>query len=117
MGFDIWAYDEKRHEVAYLRSYMGGFRMTAEQGYDWFKLIDASECDAGVSGNGDEKYISLDKLINALNVLEKHDPRGKLSSEGRDEWTYRKPQLKEFMEKCIDWIKKNNKEEIIIYFG
>lgn len=40
MGFGIYAYDEDGNEIAYLRAYMGAFRMCKEQGYDWFNLID-----------------------------------------------------------------------------
>ena len=42
---------------------MGTFGMIQEQGYDWFKLIDATECDGGVSGLGIEKKIKLVKLL------------------------------------------------------
>jgi len=68
------------------------------------------------------KKIKLALLENALKVLLKHKPKN-LASSGpgdppdRDEFIDRKPRLKEFMEKCIVWCKKNNKEEILIYFG
>lgn len=62
MGFDIYAIEnvlwESGDEIAYHRAYMGAFRMMREQGYDWFNLIDAEECNGGVSGNGTEKFIS-----------------------------------------------------------
>jgi hypothetical protein len=116
MGFDIYAIDEEGNEVAYLRAYMGAFRMCREQGYDWFKLIDAEECDGGVSGTGESKRISLRNLEKALEVLKEHDPKGKLSGEGRDEWSYRKPLLKGFMDKCVEYCLKNDKKSILIKF-
>ena len=119
MGFDIFARDGEE-EVVYLRAYMGAFRMCEEQGYDWFELIDAQECNGGVSGTGEEKQIKLSDLRKALKVLESHNPSGLASSlwneEKRDEWTHRKPILKEFMEKCIAWCEKNKKESILIEF-
>ncbi|GAH99790.1 unnamed protein product, partial [marine sediment metagenome] len=42
-------------------------------GYDWFKLIDANECDGGVSGLAIEKNIKLVKLQNAVEKLKKYD--------------------------------------------
>lgn len=116
LGFDIDVYDQDGKEIAYLRAYMGAFRMCREQGYDWFKLIDAEECDGGVSGTGDSKPILLKNLERAMAELERHDTKGKLSSEERDEWTYRKPLLKEFMQKCIEYCVKNNKKSILIAF-
>lgn len=125
MGFDITAYESEKEitEIAYLRTYMGAFRMCDEQGYDWFGLIDAYECYGGVSGNGTGKYIMLTKLLNAMYKLDHHDTKGKLADSSfdgtdmRDEWTYRKPMLKEFMQKCIDWCTKNQTGKIYIYFG
>jgi hypothetical protein len=130
MGFDITAYatDEETddfdlvEEVAYHRAYMGGFRMMREQGYDWFELIDAYDCYGGVSGNGTAKLIKLALLKNALKVLMEHKPTN-LANNGlpdgdlRDEFSDRKPILKEFMEKCIEFCEKNEKGEILIYFG
>ena len=122
MGFDITAYSTNKKEVAYHRAYMGGFRMMREQGYDWFLLIDASECDAGVSGNGDEKNIKLIDLKVAIRILENHKPTNLANSgfnneQDRDEFSYRKPILKDFMEKCIKWCEENKKDSILIYFG
>lgn len=130
MGYDITAYESAKTweninsvtEIAYLRTYMGAFRMCREQGYDWFKYIDAIELDGGVSGRGDGKYITLTNLENAMFKLDNHDTKGRLASSyddsgDRDEWTHRKPLLKDFMQKCIDWCMLNSKNEVFIYFG
>lgn len=125
MGFDIYAYesDKETTEIAYLRAYMGAFRMCREQGYDWFELIDAYECYGGVSGNGNGKYIALTKLLNAMYELQHHDTKGKLADSSfdgtdmRNEWAYRKPILRKFMRTCIEWCTKNKKKEVYIYFG
>jgi len=117
---DIW---KKSDEVAYHRAYMGGFRMMREQGYDWFKLLDAYDCYGGVSGNGTAKIIKLTFLKNALKVLLEHKPTNLANVSpvgddvGRDEFSDRKPRLKEFMEKCIRFCEKNKKQGILIYFG
>jgi len=141
MGYDITAYGTNEDleeitdeygdlildfdsvkEISYHRAYMGGFRMMAQQGYNWFDLINASECDDGVSGNGTTKKIKLLDLKNALKILLEHKPTT-LASDGfsnernRDEFSDRKPLLKEFMEKCIKWCEENKKGEILIYFG
>jgi hypothetical protein len=111
MGFDIEA--ENGSEIS---TYMGAFRMLTEQGYDWFELIDAYDCYGGVSGNGNEKAIKLSNLEKALEEINIFK-NTKLSSEGRDEFTHRKPMLIEFMKDCISWCKINKKNEIKVYFG
>ena len=116
MGYDIYALDDKENEIAYLRAYMGAFRMCREQGYDWFKLIDAEDQDGEVSGRGGTKKIKLTNLQNAMKALLKHNTRGVLTEEGRDKWSHRKPLLQEFMQKCIDYCKNNNKKTIRILF-
>ena len=126
MGFDIYAFPYDTidsaynftddSEVAYYRTYMGGFRMMKEQGYDWFNLIDAYDCYGGVSGNGNSKCITLSKLHLAYLILKDFEVT-KLSSEGRDEITGHREVLCDFMKKCIKWCKDNNKKQILIYFG
>ena len=116
MGFDIYAYDDEKKTVAYFRTYMGGFRMMKEQGYDWFQLLRAEDCDGGVSGNGTEKLIRKNALITALYVL-KHFEVIELSREGRDEISDCKIDLCVFMDKAIKWCEANDKEEILVYFG
>jgi len=120
LGFDISAYDLEGKEIAYLRAYMQAFRMCREQGYDWFKLIDAEDQYCGVSGCGGQKEILLSNLRKAMKALEEHDTQGKLADNRdgtfEDEWSYRKPLLKEFMEKCIAWCEQNKKDSVLIGF-
>lgn len=113
MGYDIGLVND---ENICIHTYMGAFRMLSEQGYNWFKLIDAEKYDSGISGTGETGSISVDKIKNALDVLKKIKC-DRLSSEGRDEFTYRKPILIKFMKSCLDYAKKNNLETIDIYFG
>ena len=112
MGFEIHALDAG----ASLYAYMGAFRMCEEQGYDWFSLINANDCNGGVSGMGKGKLIKLKDFENALSVLINHKPI-RSSIEGRDEWKHRKPLLREFMERCIKWCKKNKRNSIYVFFG
>ena len=120
MGYDISAFDSEGREMANLNTYMGAFRMCREQGYDWFKLIDAEDEDCGVSGCGGQKEILLSNLRQAMKVLEEHDTQGKLTDDRdgtfRNEWEHRKPLLKEFMGKCIAWCEQNKKDRILIGF-
>ena len=102
---------------------MGTFRMIHEQGYDWFKLIDATECDGGVSWLGIEKKIKLVKLLKAMRKLKTHDTKGKLAQASPlsgyyyiDKWSSRKRYLRRFMRKCINWCVLNKKSEILIGF-
>jgi len=78
VGFDISAIDDKGNEIAYLRAHMATFRMLIEQGYNWFDLIDAEECNGGISGTGAAKYIRLRDLQHALYILDTHDTRSRL---------------------------------------
>ncbi len=114
MGFDITAMDETGNEVADHRVYMGGFRMMYEQGYNWFELIDAMDCYGGVSGTGESKLIMKRDLIKARDILK--DFKVTKLSEDRDEISDRRESLCEFMQKCIDWCEKEQKDSIMIEF-
>jgi len=123
MGYYISAYDENENEIAYLRIYSGGIVMTRELGYDWFKLIDASECDGGVSGLAIEKNIKLVKLQKAVEKLKTHDIKKKLaqinqnsSKSLHDEWSSQKREFLRFMSECINWCTSNKKNKILIGF-
>ncbi len=108
---------QKEEIVATLRVGMSRFRECFDQGYNWFELINAGECDGGVSGLAIGKYILLKDLQHAVEVAETHDPQGKLTLDGKDRWIHRKPQLIGFMQKCIDWCISNSQDRIYIYFG
>jgi hypothetical protein len=108
---------EKDDIVATMITYMSAFRFLREQGYDWFKLIDAQECDGGVSGLHIGKYILLEDIRHALDMAKNHDPLGKLTKDGTDEWTKRKPKLTAFMEKCIEWCVSTDRDRIYIFFS
>lgn len=121
--YDIMGYDENGKEIAHMRAHIGAFRMISEQGYDWFKLIDATECDGGVSGLGIEKKIKLVRLLRAMRKLKIHDAKGKLAQVRPlsgyyyiDKWSSRKRKLRRFMRKCINWCILNKKSEILIGF-
>jgi len=124
--YDIYAYDENKREIAHLRAATGTFRRINEHGYDWFKLINASECDGGVSGMGVEKKIKLFNFLKAMKKLKSHKVKRELvkihddTKDGTtvlvDYWTSRKRKLRKFMRKCINWCILNNKDEILIGF-
>ncbi|MHA1757473.1 MAG: hypothetical protein ACTSVV_11925 [Promethearchaeota archaeon] len=76
MGYDITAFDEKKNVIAYLEAPANVFEKIKYNGYDWFELINATECDGIVSGLGVEKLIKLKDLehaFNVLNTLDKND--------------------------------------------
>ncbi|MHA1193595.1 MAG: hypothetical protein ACTSP9_15130 [Promethearchaeota archaeon] len=123
MGYYILACDENENEIAYLRVYPGGIVMSRELGYDWFKLIDANECDGGVSGLGIEKNIKLVKLQKAVEKLKKYDIKEKLtefnpsSLQSLNElWSSQKREFLNFMSACINWCTSNKKSKILIGF-
>ncbi|MHA1986543.1 MAG: hypothetical protein ACW98D_07890 [Promethearchaeota archaeon] len=119
MGYYISAYDGNEDEIAYLRIYPGGILMTRELGYDWFELLDASECDGGISGLGIEKNIKLDKLQKAVNKLKNSNIKVKLIEfnpsslqDLQDLWVSQKTEFLRFMNVCIDWCISNQKKSI-----
>ena len=124
--YSISAYDDKGKEIAHMSVAMGTFRRIREHGYDWFKLIVASECDGGVSGMGVDKKIKLYYLLKAMKKLKSHHVERELvkfhdgTKDGTwvlvDNWTGRKRQLRKFMRKCINWCILNKKSEILIGF-
>ena len=117
MGFTIKAMNMSDKTIAEIDAYMGAFRMCNEQGYNWFELLEASGANGGVSGSGETLFIKKSNLVFAMETLRRHDTQGKLTSDGRDEWTHRKPILQEFMQECIDWCEMEQKDGINIYFG
>lgn len=79
MGYMIYSLDVDGNHVSELDVPMGTFRMLKQQMYDWFKLIDARECDGDMSGRGVIKRIELEKLREALESLKVHDTMGTLA--------------------------------------
>lgn len=123
LGYDIYAYNENEKEIAYMRVHAGGFLIIRDLGYDWFKLIDAKECDGGISGLSIEKKIKLDKLLKAMEKLKTHDIKGNLAQFNPDslhiisnDWRSYKRKLRRFMRDCINWCLLNKKSEILIGF-
>jgi len=123
MGYYICAYDDNEKEIAYLRVIIGGFIITRELGYDWFDLIDAKECDGGVSGTAIEKKIKLVKLQKTVEKLENHNITEKLTQINpvsapsmQEDFNSQKGELLDFMRKCINWCILNKKSEILIGF-
>ncbi|MEE9215622.1 MAG: hypothetical protein V3U54_12780 [Thermodesulfobacteriota bacterium] len=117
MSHDITGAPNDPKADIYIGTYMGAFRMLSEQGFDWYASINASDANCGVSGCGETLDIKLIDLEDSIKQLQEFNPDGTLSSEGRDEYTYRKPILLEFMGKCVVWCEKNNQDKIPIYFG
>ena len=56
------------------------FEKIKYNGYDWFALINASDCDGVVSGLGVEKYIQLVDLKRAHKILLTMDEDNKLKN-------------------------------------
>lgn len=70
MGYDISAYDkESKRNIAYMEAPANSFEKIKYNGYDWFALINASDCDGVVSGLGVEKEIRLVDLKRAYKIL------------------------------------------------
>lgn len=123
MGYYISAYDKDENEIAILRVFPGGIVMTREVGYDWFKLINASECDAGVSGSAIEKNIKLVELQNAVEILTNYGIKEKLTEFNpnslrslQELWISQKTEFIRFMNICIKWCISNNKKKIKVGF-
>jgi hypothetical protein len=72
MGYDIAAYDGETY-VASMEAPAYAFEKIKHNGYDWFFLIDAIECDGQVSGLGLEKKIKYKRIKHAYVVLTEKD--------------------------------------------
>ncbi len=112
-AFTAW---EQENTVASFHTYMGAFRMLREQGFDWFALLGASRADGGASGTGERIPIPLFRIREALRALDTHDPAGRRSSEGRDEWSGRKHMLREFMVACIQYCEGERLDMLVLHF-
>jgi len=81
MGYDISAFDkENKRSIAYMEAPANSFEKIKSKGYDWFALINASECDGIVSGLGIEKFIQLIDLKRAYKILLKMDDNNKFKN-------------------------------------
>ena len=125
LGFDIYAFDEDEEEVAYFRSHAGGFRWLSDEGYDWFALINAEDCDGGCSGTGAERDVQLEDLQHAMQVMDGLETIGPSNREialttdkySEDDVIYIAIELREFMKSYVRWCMKNGKQSIKISFG
>lgn len=106
-----------------MNAYKEAIMIARELGYDWFKLIDAKECDGGICGMGIDKKIRLVELRQAMEKLKTHDIKEKVdqialysSSEIYDKWSPQKRNFQIFMRECINWCILNKKSEILIGF-
>ncbi|MFX1457485.1 MAG: hypothetical protein ACFFDB_19120 [Promethearchaeota archaeon] len=81
MGYDISSYDEEnKRNIAGMEAPANCFEKIKYNGYDWFGLINASDCDGVVSGLGIEKYIQLKDLKRAYEILITMDKDDKLKN-------------------------------------
>jgi len=112
MGYDIFAFGDGRQQIGYINPVAGTFRDAKEHGYDWFALIGASECDGqwGVSGNGNDKMITVENLNRAMKAMDTRKPMGTAEMEGF------MVSLKQFMEAALRWCRENNRAAIKMGF-
>nr|MDO8087327.1 hypothetical protein [Candidatus Sigynarchaeum springense] len=142
MGYDITAIDDDGNEIAYMRAAMGTFFLMKIQGYDWFELIGANDCDGFASGNGKSKAIPRVKLEKALSMLRSHDTEGMIVAlpteitmkmfggandfagggpinvvrKFSDVFSDHKPDLDIFMQNCINWCDVNGRDAVNVNF-
>ena len=124
MGFDIYALDEDDEEIAYFRSHAGGFNWLNDEGYDWFALINAKDCDGGCSGTGAKREVQLEDLQYAMLFMDNLEAIGPSNREialitdkySEDDVIYIAIELYGFMLSCVKGCARNGKQAIKISF-
>ena len=107
MGHDISGFNRAGGEIAYARFSMGNYNATI-----LYRLLDADNFYAGVSGSGDSATFSKQQIENALNnfnQLYNNDV-----SSNRDDLPWDQKQIFDFIKNCLATAQKEG--SVIVSF-
>jgi hypothetical protein len=110
MGHDISGFNKIGEEVAYAR-----FNMWNHNASFLYRILEADDYNAGVSGTGNSSTFSLQQIEQALNTYKKiygHADSNKSNSDLLD-WDLK--QILHFIQNCLSTAQKEG--SVRIYFG
>jgi hypothetical protein len=100
MGHDISGFNKAGEEIAYARFSMGNYNA-----YTLYRLLDANQYNAGVSGSGDSSTFSLqhfEKALNSYNQL--FNNRVTVIESDGSNWDQK--QIQDFILNCLSTAQK-----------
>jgi hypothetical protein len=104
MGHDISGINKAGEEIAYARFSMGNYNSTI-----LYRLLDADDYFAGVSGTGESTIFSIRQIERALDAY--NQTYGKVVS--RSVWDLK--QIHEFIQNCLTTAQKEG--TVRVFFG
>lgn len=108
MGHDILGYNKAGGEIAYARFSMSNHNVTV-----LYRLLDATQYDAGVSGSGNSATYTVPQLENALNLF--NQSFGEIDSSSKHHYTvWDLKQIRDFIVNCLATAK--NEGSVKIFF-
>ncbi|WP_411953560.1 hypothetical protein ACKXGF_09795 [Alkalibacillus sp. S2W] len=102
MGHDIYGVNQSQQQIAYAR-----FHMFNDSAHDLYQLLDAKECDGGVSGIGAKKTFSKQQIEQALSQLQKRLDRFNHQSIDLDD-----QQIKRFLTDCLETAEEEGQVDV-----
>jgi hypothetical protein len=109
MGHDIYGLNKAREEIAYARFSMGNHNALL-----LYRLLDAYQFYAGVSGSGKSSIFSLQQVEKAMRGYKKFFKTGDSPSES-DCTSWDQKQIFNFIQSCLATAYKEKSVEV--YFG
>ena len=110
MSHDIYGCNNVREEIAYVR-----FTMNDPMAFEFYKLFDALDYYAGVSGCGGSATIPLQQVEKALakyNSLLNNDPYFQSDNEFL---TWQRNEILKFINSCLESARKDG--NVVVYFA
>jgi hypothetical protein len=110
MGHDISGFNKIGEEVAYAR-----FNMWNHNAFSLYRLLEADDYNAGVSGTGDSSIFSLQQIEQALNTYKKIYGQDDSNLPDSDSLDWDLKQILNFIQNCLLIAQKEG--SVRIYFG
>lgn len=110
MGHDIIGYNRAGEEIAYARFSMGNYNATI-----LYRLLDAYDFYAGVSGSGGSSAFSLQQIEKALNGFHQLNINDVPSQANGDFLSWDQKQILSFIKSCLTTAQKEG--SVKVYFG
>ncbi|MGV3466375.1 MAG: hypothetical protein ACO1OT_13910 [Heyndrickxia sp.] len=107
MGHDIYGHNKAGQAIAYIR-----FTMGDSCAYTFYRLLDATDCYAGVSGSGKRKSLTLPQMEKALeekNVLFKND----VEKPKDDFLVWQQKEIHKFITSCLETARKEGSVDVL----
>ncbi|QHS24140.1 hypothetical protein GWK91_15070 [Virgibacillus sp. MSP4-1] len=108
MGHDILGVNRAGKEIAYARFSMGNYNATV-----LYRLLDADDFYAGVSGSGGSTLFSVQQIEHAIHSYSQLFEKNESASELDIDWDLK--QIKEFLLNCLTTAK--NEGNVKVFFG